>query len=70
MTRKILKKSFKILKFTIKNVIRSLFFICLVFLISACIGWFVLVKYFNAHNLGQIIVNGLQEHLASPVVIK
>ena len=69
MTKKILKKSFKFLKFFTKNLIRSLFLLCLGILIISCIGWFLLVRYFNAHNLGQIIVNSLQDNLARPVVI-
>lgn len=69
MTKKIFKNSFKFLKFVIRNLIRSLFLVSLVILIIACIGWFLLVRYFNAHNLGQIIVNSLQANFARPVVI-
>ncbi len=69
MSKIILKNIFKAAKFTIKNVIRSLFFICLILVVLSCISWFVLVKYFNAHNFGQIIVNGVQEYFGKPVVI-
>ncbi|MBQ4493475.1 MAG: AsmA family protein, partial [Elusimicrobiaceae bacterium] len=70
MTKKILKNFFRAAKFTIKNVIRSLFFICLIAIVLACISWFLLIRYFNAHNLGQIIVNGVQENFGRPVVIR
>ncbi len=69
MTKKVLKNSFKFLKFVTRNLIRSLFLISLVIIIVVCIGWFLLVRYFNAHNLGQIIVNSLQANFARPVVI-
>ena len=69
MSKKILKNFFKVARFTIKNVIRSLFFICLVLIVLSCISWFLLVKYFNAHNFGQIVVNGVQEYFGKPVVI-
>lgn len=69
MSKIILKNIFKAAKFTIKNVIRSLFFICLILVVLGCISWFVLVKYFNAHNFGQIVVNGVQEYFGKPVVI-
>ena len=69
MTKKIIRNFFKAAKFTIKNVIRSLFFICLILVVLGCISWFLLVKYFNAHNFGQIVVNGVQEYFGKPVVI-
>lgn len=64
------RKIFKALKITIKNSIRSLFLICFVLLILFSISWFLLIRYFNAHNFGQIVVNGLQEYFNRPVVIK
>ncbi len=69
MSKIILKNFFKVAKFTIKNVIRSLFFVCLVLVVLSCISWFLLVRYFNAHNFGQIVVNGVQEYFGKPVVI-
>lgn len=69
MTKKILKNSYRFFKFLTRNLIRSLFLVCLGILIFICIGWFLLVIYFNAHNLGQIIVNSLQDNFARPVVI-
>lgn len=69
MTKKIFRNFFKVAKFTIKNTIRSLFFICLVLAVLGCISWFLLVRYFNAHNFGQIVVNGVQEYFGKPVVI-
>ena len=69
MTKKIIRNFFKAAKFTIKSVIRSLFIICCILIVLFCISWFLLVRYFNAHNLGQIIVNGVQQYFGRPVVI-
>ncbi len=69
MSEIILRNFFKAAKFTVKNVIRSLFFIALVLVVLTCISWFLLVRYFNAHNFGQIVVNGVQEYFGKPVVI-
>lgn len=69
MTKKIMNNFFKVAKFTVKNVIRSLFFISLVVIIFICIGWFLLVRYFNAHNFGQMVANGVQQYFGKPVVI-
>lgn len=70
MKNKSVKKLFKFIKFAAKNAIRFLFFICLILVVLSCISWFFSVRYFNAHNLGQTIVNVLQEHLKRPVIIK
>jgi len=70
MKKKIFNHFLTIIKFSVKNAIRTLFFASLVLVVLFCIGWFVLVKYFNAHNLGYTIANTLEESLGYPVIIK
>lgn len=70
MRKRFIGRCFKFLKFSVKNAIRVLFFICLIDLILGCIGWFIAVKYFNAHNLGNTIASAFQENLGRPVIIK
>lgn len=70
MRKKIFKSFSDILKFAIKNSIRTLFFVSLILIVLFCFSWFALVKYFNARNLGHTIVNSLQESLGYPIIIK
>lgn len=70
MKKKIFNHFLTIIKFSVKNAIRTLFFASLVLIVLFCIGWFTLVKYFNAHNLGYTIANSLEESLGYPVIIK
>ncbi len=67
--KRVLKHSFKVLKFSVKSIIRLMFFVVVLAAVLAAAAWFTAVKYINAHHLGNVVAGILQETFDRPVII-
>lgn len=70
MRKKIARHLFRALRFSIKNIIRALFFLTVFVSIALCAGWFLAIKYFNAQHIGTSLIKILQETFDRPVVME
>lgn len=67
--QKIRRGLFRAIKFSAKNIIRTLFFIVTVlFLIGVC-AWFLTIRYVNANSIGTQFAKQLQAYLGRDVYI-
>lgn len=67
--KKVGKKLFAALKFSTKNFIRPVFLLVSVIFLVGCIGWFFVVHYINASNIGEQIAKQLSISLGRTVYI-
>ncbi|MDR0645646.1 MAG: AsmA family protein [Elusimicrobiota bacterium] len=67
--KKTIKYFFKLIRFFCRNVIRAAFLLAVSIILLLSVGWFSVIKYFNAQKLGETLAKALQYAFNRPVVI-
>ncbi len=63
------KNVFKVLKFSTKNIIRTVFLLVSIGFFAAVSVWFLMVHYINANNIGEQIAKQLEIYLGRSIII-
>ena len=70
MTAKRIRKGvFKVLKFSVKNFIRTLFLLVSIIFLAGIFVWFFMIHYINANSIGEQIAKQLETYLGRSIVI-
>ncbi len=67
--QKIKRGLFKAIKFSTKNIIRTIFFIVTVVFLIGVFAWFLTIRYVNANNIGAQFAKQLQTYFGRDVYI-
>ncbi len=67
--RKIRRGLFKAIKFSAKNIVRTIFFMVTVVFLIGVLAWFLTIRYVNANSIGTQFAKQLQAYLGRDVYI-